>query len=175
MSKGYYAVSVPVKTHIRKFIHTVEGEKMYWNSRSPICMMLRAFLFYRQSLLYSTDKYQQCVAVRPDSLKIYVSVKYKSSVGTTVHPSGVVLINQLLEDCFENALLSYVEQNTVKEGRYRGIKQALENFATRYNIELDDDITLSGLEKIYQRKHKKVEKNTTLVLSLHTPRLAKVS
>lgn len=171
---SYYSVTLPVKPHIRKYITAMEGENIMFDSRSMLCQIVKAYLENSNKCGLSQNKMAANILSRTQEISIKIPVKKMGYIGHTIKPDNIVLINRFLEDIFERTLIQYVKdyiKEEKKEGRYKGYKDAYYAFAKTFGIEIDEDITLEGLQKIdYRNRQKITEKNfLALVLSPRTP------
>lgn len=153
--RNSYSVSLPVKPYVKKYVETVEGNPILFNGKSMLCMIIRAFLQNKKSTGLSKAKLQTSVTTRTAQIEIIIPTAYINVIGVSVSDDGVVIINRWLEEVFERALRQFIKQHTKAAGRYKGFKNAYEAFADFYNIEIEEDITLDGLQKMDYRFRKK--------------------
>jgi hypothetical protein len=76
----------------------------------------------------------------------------QSHFGTDIPAQNIILINKLFEERFEEDLSKYC---SMKGGK---IKKSIEDFCTRHQISIDDDITFDALKQKEYRERKKMEK-----------------
>lgn len=170
----HYTVSLPVKAYILRYVHTVEGKPIYFDSQSMLCQVIRAYLQNRNKSGLSRQQMQTAVSTRDALLEIKVPLNAKNLkvIGYYISEDNVVLINRFLEQCFETALQKFIKEYTAKatSNRFRDYKGAYLAFAEHYNIVLDEDITYEGLKKIeFRSREKKIAENFfTFVPSLES-------
>lgn len=166
MSKTYF-VSIPVKAYVKKYVATVEGSPIEFSSNSMLCTIIRAFMENKNYTGLSQSQLETAINSRTEKLQISIPIKKMYTIGTTIRQDGIIFINRFLEDCFDKALAKFMKEHTKKNGRYRGIQEALIAFAECYNIELYEDmitgakpdITLDGLKQMDYRLRKKSDTN----------------
>jgi hypothetical protein len=154
MSK-HYSVSLPVKPYILKYVQTIEGSPLEFRGSSMLCMIIRAFMENKSYTGLSQNQLQTAVSSRTAKLEILVPIKKMYTIGASLRPDGIVLINQFLEEWFERALIKFMDSAVKKEGRYKGYRDAYYAFASAYGIDLEEDITLDGLKQMEYRLRKK--------------------
>src|ERR1043165_8251413 len=121
---SHYSVSLPVKPHIRKYIIAMEGENIVFDSRSMLCQIVRAYMENSNKAGLSKDQMAANLLSRTQEISIKIPMKKMGTIGHTIKPDNIVLINRFLEDCFERTLIQFVKDYTKKEGRYKGYKDA---------------------------------------------------
>lgn len=151
----FYAICLPVKPHIKKYVQAIEGSTIEWKSNSMLCMIIRAYLENKGYTGRSKEELNTAINSRTDTLQISVPVKKMHVVGVHIRPDNIMLINRYLEDCFERSLHQFIQQSIKSNVRYQGFNKAYEAFATLYNIQLEEDISLDGIKKIDYRFRKK--------------------
>lgn len=173
----HYSVSLPVKAYIKKYIHTIEGSPIRFDSNSMLCMIIRAYLQSKAKSGRSRQELISAVSIRRERLEIQIPKTKKniSVIGLHIKEDNIVLINRYLEELFEQELHRFINQYIQSaEGRYKGYKEAYFSFAELYNIVLEEDITFDGLKKLEYRNRKKYseKKGFPLVPSLQRPLFA---
>lgn len=167
MSNHHYTVVLPVKPYIKKYVTAIEGDPIHFDSRSMLCMIIRAYLQNKARTGLSASQFKAHQSARNQQLQIIVPIKKMWYIGHHIKPDHMVLINRFLEDCFERALNHHINSNTKGDGRFRGYKEAYHTFAELYSIDMGRDISYEGLKQLDFRNRKKFEKNfLTLVPSL---------
>lgn len=173
----HYSVSLPIKPYIKKYVHTIEGSPIRFDSNSMLCMIIRAYLQSKAKSGRSRQELTSAVSIRRERLEIQVlkTKKNVSVIGHFISEDNIVLINRYLEELFEQELHRFINQYIQSaEGRYKGYKAAYFAFAELYNIVLEEDITFDGLKKLEYRNRKKYfeKKSFPLVPSLQSSLLA---
>lgn len=156
MSKNY-SVSLPVKPYVLKYVQTIEGSStIEFRGSSMLCLILRAYIENKNYTGLSKSQMETAITHRTAKLEVLIPFKKMYKIGTAIRPDSIVQINQFLEEWFERALVKFMNENTRKDGRYKGFQKAYYAFAECYNIDLETDITLDGLKKMdYRLRHKK--------------------
>jgi hypothetical protein len=163
-----YTVSLPVKPYVKRYVETVEGTPLQFNSKSMLCQIIRAFMQNKNYTGLSRTQLNTAISSRTATIDIILPIQNMYKIGTSVSPHGIMFINRFLEGLFEQALNKHVRETIRRNGRYKGFKEAYYSFAELYNIELDEDITYEGLQKMDYRFREKRMKNifSTLVPSI---------
>lgn len=153
----HYQITIPVKPHIQKFIEAKEGMPLLSVNRSIIWKVIRPYLQYKVHDNRSHQQRQLKMIKLKGAIVIRVSMNKVKTYGITPRAGAVILISEFLDHYFAQELYWYVKVVETKEGRYKGFKKTIEEFATRYGIILDEDISFDALERMY-RRHRENEK-----------------
>ena len=158
MSK-YHTVSLPVKPHIKKYVETVEGGAINFSGKSMLCTIIRAFMQNNNSTGLSARQKASALSLRTASVDVLVHPKCVYTIGNSVRltPDCILHINAYLQDAFERDFKKYIDRYIVREGRYKGYKDAIYAFADAFNIVLEEDISYDGLKQLDFRIRKKEE------------------
>lgn len=159
-----FAVNIPTKSYLRKYLHKRYGYPVVINNRTLIGSVLVAFL---KKKVYSdrsnaTDL-QNTFATLTDRLECVVSRDevFYGNCGLHIEQEKVILINRYFAAQFEEDVHRFCQQHITNNGRHPGYDRALEKFADMYDIEFDVDITFEALKKMEYRYRKKLEENHT--------------
>lgn len=144
-----FRVKMPIKTYLKKFITFSEGDSPVINNKTPFGRYVFAMLSketirdanYAPTWL-ATDR-------MTDTLTLQVTMRTFTHVGHTVTAEKAVYINKFIRDEFGRAMCLAAMNLHFRKGM--SIKQALVHFAETHDIELDVDITMDNLAKIYHR------------------------
>ena len=79
--------------------------------------------------------------------------------GLQLRVSAIGFINKVLAIYIGKELSAHVELFLKKEGRYKGNNAALRDFCNKYNISIDEDISLDALQKLSFRSRKYLNKS----------------
>ncbi|HYC27334.1 MAG TPA: hypothetical protein VEB42_00945 [Chitinophagaceae bacterium] len=161
-------MTLPVKPYIKKYVETVEGSPIPYKGTSLLCKVVRAYLQNKNSTGLSEIQKKAALSLRTSSIEIVVPMNKMNIVGITLSDDGILHINAYLQDVFERAVCDFIKRYTGnKLGRYKGYKAGIEDFAKLYNIDLEEDLTYDGLQKLEYRFRKKEENFfSKIVLSL---------
>lgn len=149
---SHYSIKIPVKPYIQKFISTKEGNPILAINRSIVWDVIRPYLEYK-----TKDNLSQIVRVRQVNrlygiIQIQVSISKIKNYGINVRPQSIILINRFLDNYFGKELYWHVRHCEKNAGRYKGYYEAINQFVKKFNIEIEDDISLDALLKMYYRQ-----------------------
>jgi len=148
---SHYNIHIPVKPHIKKFIAIKEGDPVMPIKRSWLWMVIRPHLQYKVSDNLAHSVRKRILAGFSGNITLRVSISKVKSYGLHPRTASIVLINQFLDQYFAKELCWFVEGSKKNTGRYKGYKKAITQFCKKYNIELEEDISMNALEKLYGR------------------------
>jgi hypothetical protein len=179
MNPSNRLISIPTKTYLKKFIEKEVGKDVITPGDHPIQTFLYALL-EKKDFNYSFKEHYRSFDT---SMQISVSYFVFHQVGRGISPSNVVLFNDYVEQLFDQELykiqqhLKYQQalQEAVKEAvsqyniklsrchqrnwfQVPKQKDALEQFAKKYDLEIEVDITFEALKKMEYRARKRFEK-----------------
>jgi hypothetical protein len=157
MSKHYH-IHLPVKPHIQKYISIKEGNPIQALNKSILWMVLRPYLVYKINDRLSDKSRQQQLSLLKGRVQIQIAKSQVRSYGLHMRGGAVVLVNKFLDNFFGRELYLHVQKCEANQGRYKGYKQAIEEFADKYDIIIEEDISMDALLKMYQRQ-KEYEEN----------------
>lgn len=151
-------IRIPTTTYIKKYLQIHYGPQIMINNHNPIGVMVIALL-HKKSITAMTLALKDTRFIKfNDELICTAPWKLRYLAGIHLDDDGVIQLNRFFEASFEETLYQFVRFQITTPGRYPGYDEALNRFADRYGIELDDDISFDGLKKIEYRYRKKVEK-----------------
>jgi hypothetical protein len=161
-----FAVNIPTKPYLRKYIHKRYGHPIPLNHRTLIGSVI---LSYLQKKVYSDRSSQEDLrntfsqfterieCVIPQNEVIW------GTGGLNIEVAKVLVINRYFGNQFEEDLYHFCQRN-ITPGRYAGYDRALDLFAKRYDIEFEEDITFEALKKMEYRYRKSFEQNLTAIV-----------
>lgn len=158
-----FAVNIPTKPYLRKYIHKHFGHPIVLNHRTLFGSVI---LGYLQKKVYSdrsnSRDLQSTFSQFTDRIECVISQNevYFGNGGLFIEPAKVLVINRYFANQFEHDLYHFCKQNTT-QGRYAGYDRALYQFADKYGIEMEEDISFEGLKKMEYRYRKFIETNHT--------------
>lgn len=159
-----FAVNIPTKSYLRKYLHKRYGYPVVINNRTLIGSVLVAFL---NKKVYSdrsnaTDLFNTYATLN-DRLECVVAQNevFFGTTGLQIDPAKVIVINRYFSAQFEEDVHRFCLQNITSNGKRPGYDRALEKFAEMFDIEFDVDITFEALKKMEYRYRKKLEQNLT--------------
>ena len=151
----YYFLTVPVKKHIEKFICTAEGPFVINKKQSFIWHIIRPYLIYK---VLSGHRYDDIQKSFPGKIKIRIPKSNIRVYGLHPRVSAIGFINKVLGMYFGKELAAFVQKN-IKNGRYHGYNNAIEDFCKENNILIEEDITMDALQKLEFRHRNKCKKS----------------
>lgn len=149
---SFYTVRIPVKPHIQKFFHTREGFPIRSSDQSISWLLIRPYLMYRRSDDRSRQQREKQISGLKAEITVQLSIHKVKLYGLSASPQGIILLNMVLDNLFGRELYWFVQANISGSGRYPGIKTAIEKFCRKFNIELEEDISLNTILTIYKRQ-----------------------
>ncbi|MDR6565481.1 hypothetical protein [Chitinophaga ginsengisegetis] len=170
--KRYWRVTIPTKKHLKKFIQYYNGEQPLLDNSTQF----KAFALSMLSFNTIRDK-----AYKPknlsemghnDTLTMLVSNRTFTHIGHTITFEKAMYINRMMAYEFSVTLSLMISNlHSVKK---MPLQEALEKFCEVYGLEIDEDITMDNLLKIWRRRLDKIEphcvhKNVTENLILPFP------
>lgn len=83
---------------------------------------------------------------------------YMSSYGIDITDDNIIQLNRYFDHMFAQELFYFVKHNaSVKRSRYNGHNSAIEGFALKYGISIEEHVTMECLKKTYYRFRKRNE------------------
>lgn len=151
-----YTISVPVKKHISKFINSTEGYPFRISKENFVWKLIRPYISVKApSGWYRHEKFDK---LYPAHIKIQLPISAMKDYGLHIGNTEAAMINNVLADYFSIRLYYFVELNTSKDVRYRGVYIAILKFCDKHQIIIDQDIQLDALKKMYLRRKKSFHK-----------------
>lgn len=169
-----FAVSIPTKTYLKKYIHRRYGYPIAINTQTLFGMVVNSLLdkkTYQDTPDFQRDiRYNSFVDKIELVIPAYKVYSYKE--GLNISKDKVIVINRYFELQFEEDLHRYCfnrVDTAGREMRYKGkggcgYEKAINEFAEIYGIDLEIDITFECLKKSEYRLRKKIEKNSAVVV-----------
>lgn len=162
MPKKQARFTLPVKPHIRKFIHVLYGYPFKIDNKNQLGIILQTLLEKRSyvdsglNAVTRKKRLKQLTATVECFAALY---RLKEEEFVHVPEHQVIMVNRLLEKEFERELYVYVKNNVGPSGRYPGYMEAYRGFMEEYHICEEIDMQLDTLKKIEYRHRQKVESN----------------
>lgn len=169
MSKKYFKVHIPTKTYLKKFIAHYEGDPPIINNKTHFTKYVFACL--DKTTVIRDQNYRPrnlSEQGHTDQLTMLVTARTFTHVGHSISMEKAMYINNFIKADFANRLTLSVLNLHLRKGME--IKQALEAFCETHGIEVEVDITLENLIKIWHRTLRAIEPNKNNVTdNLLTP------
>lgn len=159
----YYRVSIPTKTYLKKFIIRYEGEQPVLDNSTRFRQF--AFSLLEKSVIRDQDYRPKNLSEQghTDKLVMLISERTFTHVGHSISLEKAMYINNFIKSEFDMILsLSVIFQTTKKN---RTIRESLEAFCDAHEIEMDRDISLDNLIKIWHRTLPKIEASQQKTMS----------
>lgn len=152
---GDKQITIPCKRYIRKYIEAVYGDPVRITNHSLIGIYIYALIekkFYdsRNNDFSNSESFTE--KHYNDKLTMLVSNFVFFNIGCDLSPQRALAVNRFFEEKFEDHLYMYCDAY-VRNGEWR--KTAIEDFAERYNIDLEIDITFDSLKQTEYRLRRK--------------------
>lgn len=156
-----YTVSIPAKPHIARFAHTRYGNPVQLGAKNTLGCLINALLSGSNHRAKFSPHHADlrfkyltggihCAAPLSEMLR-------GKTFGLSL--DNILVINQFLENEFEEKLYFYCQRQANWQKRRSGIDAAIEAFAKFYGILLDEEITYEALKKMeYRTRQRKLKK-----------------
>ncbi len=143
-----YIINIKTKPYIRKYLMAKYGHPIPLNYSSLIGAAVMAFL--SKTVPTDTHQFKKDIRYRHFTRDIFFTIA-QSQINTCRHGLNVtqtqtICINRFFEAEFEEYLFHQVNFMLMKNPDLQR-RQAIEQFAKNFGIELDEDISLDGLIK----------------------------
>ena len=169
-----FAVSIPTKSYLRKYLHKRYGYPIPLNHQTLIGTAVLAMLEKKihSDRSNALDVYKTYSSYN-DKVQFVVpaSFVYKTGHMLEVPSHKAIVINRHFEGHFEEELYAFCQREIRAHRKHPGYDQAYERFAARYGIEFDIDITYEALKKMEYRFRKKLEQNLTATVPASSDRV----
>lgn len=162
----HFTVQIPVSPYIERFITSIYGQTIAINNNTTIGSFLIGVLQKRYIDHKMTPVFlQQRMSFFTAKVTCIAPLHMMEEFGYILRPDQVVAINRHYEKVFEEHLYFYVQNRIKKEGRYKGTRQAIEQFAEDYKLPVYESITMDCLIKMEYRFRKKLQELSSPDLS----------
>jgi hypothetical protein len=158
-----FSVTVPCKSYVAKYFNKVYGETIPLDHRSDfgdtiLTKMVTTPLAQINNKLYNLE-----VKHYDSKLKFKLKTDFYFRIETSLTTKQIYGINRYLENVLESDLFIVVCMS-----QCFGIpnKTAMRVFCEKYDIEIDEDISLDALKKSFYRFRKKPIANNFFLLQL---------
>ena len=154
-----FAVSIPTKTHIRKYVHSINGHTIVAGHDTLIGSVMMICLANKVTS-HTTKEYREArIKTYPDRVQVIVPAHYvfNRHVGLTLSEDSIITINRFLENAFLQDLYRYCRTSINPLNRRHGYDRSIEEFAGIHGIELEEDVTFEALKKAEYRYRKRLE------------------
>ncbi len=155
----FFSIDFNTKPFLKKYLESCFGTPIKLGIDSYIGMSMACVLDKNVYSDRNTRLMQTNFVELNCKCKIFFPISWLKNYryGTAIEDKKQIFINNLIEYEFERELHVFVQSNINNTVRFKGYKQALENFATVFNLVIDEDISFENLRKIEYRFRKKVE------------------
>lgn len=172
VSKKSFCLTIRTKPYLKKYLLTLYGETQATCTENPPTGKLafsidNLFGVIVAAFLYRPLDFRKNAALlknRADRFDTPLDVELPMTVYTKGHGPGyaidddrIITLNKLFENKFEEDLWQFVLIRNIGDVE---TKDALLEFAARYNIEIDEDITYECLKKKEWRYRQKMKKTS---------------
>jgi hypothetical protein len=151
----YWRVSIPTKKYLKKFIQYYNGDQPKLDNSTQF----KAFAFSMLSFNTIRDKDYKPKNLSEmghnDTLTLLISNRTFTHIGHTITIEKAMYINRMMAWEF-SATLSLMVMN-LHYVKKMPLQEALEKFCEIYGLEIDEDITMDNLLKIWRRRLDKIE------------------
>jgi hypothetical protein len=149
-------ITIPCKTYVKKYIEARYGGPLRITNHSVFGVFIYAVIEKNYYEKRNRKCFSDSFANRHfnDSISFIASDFTFENIGFDVSHSKALVINRFLEQQLEEHLFLYCDAY-VLAGRQR--KDAIIEFSTKYNIDLEIDITFDSLKQTEYRLRRKRE------------------
>lgn len=149
----YISISVPVKPHIKKYIHALYGQVIVVSFKTFIGINIYSLLenknFNKSRQGKRFMKVKAHLFTEKLSIRISEDLLYRTGLVIPIEKSAV--INNMYEQMLSENLYTFCEAYKMAKIERQ---QAIEDFCKRYKIDIDVDITFDALSKTEYRHRK---------------------
>lgn len=156
MPVPHFSIILPTKPYLKKYMEALYGSPIKFNADTyfgkviAACLDKNVYPDKNRSFIWKAfDEYN-------DELKIFLPIDWlkKYFYGTDLTDKKAVFVNKLIQDKFEEDLYMFC---TILDLAGVDRKESIEEFCTRYKIEIDTHITFEALKKMEYRFRSKKE------------------
>lgn len=155
MSKKLFKVHIPTKTYLKKFITHYEGDPPVINNQSHFTRYVFACLDKTVIRDRSYRPKNLSEQGHNDQLTMLVTARTFTHIGHSISTEKAMYINNFIKDAFAERLTLSVTNIHIRKGQE--IRKALEAFCEMHRIEVEVDISMDNLIKIYHRTLRSIE------------------
>lgn len=154
-----FAVSIPTKAHIRKYVHSINGHTIVAGHDTLIGSVMMICLANKVRSYTSKEYREARILSYPDKVQVVVPAHYvfNGHAGLSVSDDSVISINRFLENAFLQDLYRYCRSNINPANRRHGYDRSIEEFCQMHGIEIEEDVTFEALKKAEYRYRKRME------------------
>lgn len=161
-----FTVTIPAKAHIAKYAALRYGSPIRINNTTTLGALMVGLLQKPNfNTCYPVSKKDIRFLYLTQSIQFIGDIRDWYIIGSTLTDEHIIQVNTFLENDFADRLSVFVWSQMNHQARYKGINEAIEQFARHYNIIIDTDISFEGLKKMEYRRRKDVEKSLTTLSS----------
>jgi len=152
----YIPISIPVKTYIKKYIHSLYGQVIVVNYKTFIGMNVYCLLQTKRAEKMESKKDTQVrYNMLTDKLRLLVPKDLLYRTGIDIPQDKSVIINNLFEIQLSEHLSNFCDAYQMV-GLER--RQGIEDFCKKFGIEIDTDISMDALVSAeYRRRQKRLK------------------
>jgi hypothetical protein len=155
-----FALTIPTKSYIRKYIHSRYGYPVVLNNKTLFGTVMISLLEKKAYSSGARDIHKATFSTYRDKVEMVIPQSYiiKNIHGLHISIDKAIVVNRYYENQFEEDLYHFCKYNLTKNGKHPGYDVAICQFAERHCIEFDVDITFEALKKMEYRFRKNLEK-----------------
>ena len=154
-----YSVLIPTSSHLKKFLSVEYGHPVKIDNKTLIGTVIISML-QKQNFhvaLKPVQKVQQ-VDGFTTSLSCVAPMSVMKDYGHSITADQAIQLNRFFEKFFYEKLYLFVQHRINKDKRKLGVQDAIFEFCSHYDIELDSDISYDSLKKSEWRWRKNQNK-----------------
>ena len=153
MAKSFFSVELKTKPYLSKFMKCIHGEHLQFHISDDFGRWIAICL--EKNVLPDMNKQTVTNYLVDYTTTIKLKFPYHwllhSYYGCTIKDKNTIFINKEIQHRFEQKLYLYVERHSIPDKRYKKLNEAIESFAAKYNIIIDEDISWDALVKLVYR------------------------
>lgn len=157
---GSFTVQIPVAPYLKPYITIRFGDPIPINNKSLVGVFLLGVL-EKENYHVSFNQSDKINRFQQFTEKITCVGPYSimRDIGWSLKQDHIIQFNRFFEEHFDLDLHLYVNRNIKNGSRYAGYKQAIEEFARIYRIDLEETISYEALKKMEYRYRTKLSVN----------------
>lgn len=161
-----YTIKIPTKIYLRKYLLVKNGIPFPLNYNSTFGTLILCLLGKKSFDINMNDqKITNRIAGFNDHFIAISPISTMKNKGHSLTNDKIIAINRYLENEFAEELHKFCNDNIEKRNWRPGINKAIYQFAEKYGIEVDIDISFDALKQAEYRYRKRIHgKPQTFVL-----------
>lgn len=149
----FFTFNLPVKPHIKKYLTSLYGDSIPAKLETDIGFVVLNTLASRLEAKVTRGYLSQLQNGYTEKVSFLVPFHYWYLTKKDISQHTSILLNRYFETRFEEDLCRFVD--AYGSDKWGSKVKAIETFASRHGIAIEDDISFEGLKKMEYRNRKK--------------------